>query len=198
MRRLILNNNTNHIEFKKEKRNKHMKTEYKKFKNIIIEGADCTGKTTIINALKSESSYHTYTASKTTNFLDALQASITQLQYINKTNKILFERSFISELIYGIRFRNYTPRDELFFFDLLDKIEKDTLVIILTAPQKVLIDRYQKRGDSFVDATDILNIDAEYRTLANALANKPNISVLCIDTNAPISKIIEYIKQFMV
>lgn len=175
-----------------------MKTEYKKFKNIIIEGADCTGKTTIINALKSESSYHTYTASKTTNFLDALQASITQLQYINKTNKILFERSFISELIYGTRFRNYTPRDELFFFDLLDKIEKDTLVIILSAPQKVLMDRYQKRGDSFVDATDILNIDAEYRTLAIALANKPNISVLCIDTNAPIDKIVNYIKQFMV
>lgn len=164
--------------------------------NIILEGGDCTGKSTIYPLLAEKLEILVgHRAEKPSNFYTANIEMFTQLNSMNIQNNkhCLYERSFISELIYGIRFRKYTHEQEMVFFEALKYIPENTIIFILTAQQEELIKRYQKRGDSFVKATEILAIDAEYIQLAQAIVPKTKARVVIIDTTGPIESVVEAI-----
>ena len=164
--------------------------------NIILEGGDCTGKSTIYPLLAEKLEILAgHRAEKPSNFYTANIEMFTQLNSMNIQNNkhCLYERSFISELIYGIRFRKYTHEQEMVFFEALKYIPENTIIFILTAQQEELIKRYQKRGDSFVKATEILAIDAEYIQLAQAIVPKTKARVVIIDTTGPIESVVEAI-----
>lgn len=164
--------------------------------NIILEGGDCTGKSTIYPLLAEKLEILVgHRAVKPSNFYTANVEMFIQLNSMNIQNNkhCLYERSFISELIYGIRFRKYTHEQEMVFFDALKYIPENTIIFILTAQQQELINRYQKRGDSFVKATEILSIDAEYMQLAQAMVPKTKAKVVIIDTTGPIESVVEAI-----
>lgn len=164
--------------------------------NIILEGGDCTGKSTIYPLLAEKLEILVgHRAEKPSNFYTANIEMFTQLNSMNIQNNkhCLYERSFISELIYGIRFRKYTHEQEMVFFEALKYIPENTIIFILTAQQEELIKRYQKRGDSFVKATEILSIDAEYMQLAQAMVPKTKAKVVIIDTTGSIESVVEAI-----
>lgn len=174
---------------------------HKVFMNIILEGADCTGKSTLFDELKEKLHLDpdpmggVFVALKPKSLFHAMIEAGKQLIEFNTTGKghKLFERSFISELIYGVRFRQYNMQDEKIFVDYLQYLPINTMIIILTAEPKVLMHRYQQRGDSFVKATDILQINKEYLELACFIQSNSNAKVLIVDTNAPIEAIVTHI-----
>lgn len=162
--------------------------------NIILEGGDCTGKSTIYPLLAEKLEIPVgYRAEKPENFYKANIEMFTQLNSMNIQNNIhcIYERSFISELIYGKRFRKYTDEQEMAFFDGLKYIPENTIIFILTAQHEELIKRYQKRGDSFVKATEILLIDVDYLQLAQTIVLKTKAKVVIIDTTGPVESVVE-------
>jgi len=164
----------------------------KKALNVIIEGGDCSGKTTIFNELiKNIPQDMVYRVSKPDCFLNALDSTVNQLHHLKDDVPMFFERSFISELIYGKRFRKYTPDQERVFRQLLKEIPENTVIFIITSPDKTLMERYQQRGDSFVDATNILQINKEYLELVIYMREQTNARIIVVNNNSYIASAVE-------
>lgn len=181
------------IDFGSEKKNQEPKGW-----NIILEGGDCTGKTTVYGLLAQELGILVgHRADKPRNFWNANVEMFTQLEMMHRTQSqsVLYERSFISELIYGIRFRKYTKEQEMVFFNALKYLPENTIIFILTSDQKTLMDRYQARGDSFVEATDILNINSEYIKLAHHIPPATKAHVVLFNNEGPVEEVVKLMAE---
>ncbi len=112
-----------------------------KVKRIIVEGPDCSGKSTLVERLKNELHWD----SKSLHHIPGNQFSRYLKEYANQ-EKIVFDRSHFSENVYAKMWRGGSPFscEEKF---LLDKISKHEAIIIFSIPKKsTLIKRYMERN----------------------------------------------------
>ena len=145
---------------------------------IIIEGADATGKDSMINNL-----------SKLTN-MEVVRGSSFEMsekgadKMFEEAKKLLLEekdlilnRSFYSNAVYGPMYKYPTMTDEQ-FNELNRIVEEVGVVYYLTADTGVIMDRLNARGDEDIKAEDIKDIQAGYKHMWNRF--KPS-SLVTID-----------------
>ena len=107
---------------------------------IIIEGPDCSGKSTLINQLKNELKWD----AKSLHHKESNQFS----RYLNEyagNDLIVFDRSHFSEIVYSILWRGGNPfsKEEQ---KILDSFCIEKVLIIFACPSaKVLKKRYSER-----------------------------------------------------
>lgn len=133
---------------------------------IILEGADLVGKTSIAKKL------HQITGFPQTSIWIDLNKPKPAVISVSKTIRliidalkpdIIFDRSFMSEYVYG----NVLGRDISYIPELVHdwKHIKNCFLFIITANEDTLRKRYQQRGDSYVDINNIIEINEQYKKL---------------------------------
>jgi len=121
-----------------------------RFKNIVLEGPDCAGKTTLFNALHKATDY--------------------------KYN--IHDRSALSMLIFSKYYKR--DSDKLWYDTVFDELKKfNTLYVVIIPSDKVVKERLNKRGDAIQDEESILEISHLFRKICNSyFKDLPNFLML--------------------
>ena len=122
---------------------------------IIIEGGDCSGKTTLINRLRSKLSpqgwYSLSLSHRTTHQFERYLA-----KYLSD-ERIIYDRAHFSEIVYGKLWRahaGFTTWQQQFLHDfVLDNF----IVVLAQAPRETLMQRYRARHQA--QAIDISELE---------------------------------------
>lgn len=108
---------------------------------VIVEGPDCSGKSTLVNQLKNKLRWD----SKSLHHRPGKQFERYLKEYA-LSEKIVLDRSHFSETVYGKMWRGGTPFEE-WEEEVLDELAAKTSVIILACPSiDILKERYNSRG----------------------------------------------------
>jgi len=109
-------------------------------KRVIVEGPDCSGKSTLVNQLKNSLKWD----AKSLHHIEGDQFTRYLREYAF-TENIIFDRSHISEEVYSTLWRKGTPFHEK-EKEVLDKILGiDSLIIFACPDTKTLKERYSSR-----------------------------------------------------
>lgn len=164
---------------------------------IIIEGSDCSGKSTLINLLVNK--YHLPVV-KGSDFEIAQQGAEKMFDYMNdifnSKEIVILDRSFISNLVYAPLFdANILTQEHV--EHLLNKIKSKSFVVHLQGDEDVIIDRLNQRGDDYIKEENIKDIIAGYKDVTKKLEQHIDITHFNISTHSShdvfiiLSKILE-------
>ncbi|MDP3699044.1 MAG: hypothetical protein Q8R47_05655 [Nanoarchaeota archaeon] len=108
---------------------------------ILVEGPDCSGKTTLVERLKNELHWD----AKALHHLEGNQFKRYLREYALQ-EKIIFNRGHYSEIAYGKLWRGGNPFSEM-EKNILDQLCHQNMIIIFACPPlEVLQQRYQQRN----------------------------------------------------
>lgn len=117
-------------------------------KVIYVEGPDCAGKSTLINALKREGDYIIHNG----RFPSQEEAYVEYLRQLNEFSKsnydrLILDRGVLSEVIYGMVMRQTTPDEHSFrlIIKQLDELDYDFVVCLPPFGRAVM--HWAKRQD---------------------------------------------------
>ena len=155
------------------------------YKNVIIEGVDCVGKSTLIKELNKNFYFKKIKRSAPKNFNSGLRAIEKDFELLNNNTGLLFDRSvLIGEYIYGNYLRKYNEK----YTDELKKFADFNVDII------ILYDDYkkiEKRFDNiFIKKSDIKKLQYNYLKMYNKIKKYGNKRIYFVNVNN-IKKIIE-------
>jgi thymidylate kinase len=129
---------------------------------IIVEGSDCSGKTTLVNRLRSQlSPQGWYSLSLSHRVANQFDRYLTK--YLGDEG-IIYDRAHFSELVYGKLWRGHTgfmPWQQLFLHDFV----LDNFVVVLAqAPRDTLIQRYRARHQAqAIDVSELEHVQHMFR-----------------------------------
>jgi len=113
----------------------------RQYKQVLIEGPDCSGKSTLVNCLKNELCWD----AKSLHHKDADQFSRYLFEYSSQ-EKIIFDRGHISESIYSALWRGGNPFS-VGESTVLDSIVRMNMITVFALPDvSVLRERYALRN----------------------------------------------------
>lgn len=149
---------------------------------LILEGADLTGKTSVAHKLSE------LTGIPQTGIWIDLKTPKPAVISVAKTliriltairPNIIFDRSFMSEYVYG----NILGRETSYIPPLIEEWKSipNCRLIILTASDKILEERYYSRGDGYMCLTDIIKVNNEYQRFEKIISQY--IDTHIIDTS---------------
>jgi thymidylate kinase len=124
--------------------------------NIILEGCDCVGKTSIAQELQKLYGYEYIkrNAPRTRNEFKELFAA--DIKLMNTRSNLLFDRSGLSERVYAPLMRGYTPE----YMDEYETTINNTVLVLVTASNEEILKRFD---DEFVTRSNIPTIAKEYQ-----------------------------------
>lgn len=126
---------------------------------IILEGVDCSGKTTFAEKLSEKTRFEVIKGSSF-NLAKLGADGMYQFMFdLLKRKDIIIDRLYLSNLIYGAKY-DYPMMTEEQYASLSDMTDLFSLVVYLHAPIGVIQYRMLKRGDDMIkidDIEDILN-----------------------------------------
>ncbi len=112
----------------------------KKINRILVEGPDCSGKSTLVNRIKNDLKWD----SRSLHHQEGDQFYRYLREYANAEN-VVFDRGHISEKIYSFMWGRTKPFPNG-GVDILDSLVRQKFVLILACPEiDVLERRYKKR-----------------------------------------------------
>ena len=135
---------------------------------IIIEGPDCSGKSTVVDRIKNALRWD----SKSLHHKEGDQFGRYIKEYALNSN-IVFDRSHFSEIVYSILWRNGSPfsRKEK---ALLDELCTYRTIIIFTCPAlKTIKERYKRR--KFSQQIKYCELERSRRLFCELLKDIPHI-----------------------
>lgn len=138
-------------------------------KNVIIEGIDGTGKSTLAKALCrfGFKMYHFDYDEKCDNLKTKYEHVLKQAA----SSRILLDRSFISEQVYGSVLREKGRLSENDFLNLLRIYhQRKSVLVYLFAPQDVLLKRKNDRGSDFIKK-HFSSLEASYESTLKRVQN---------------------------
>lgn len=128
---------------------------------IILEGSDCTGKTTLANTLAEVTGYEIVKGSSFEISELGADGMFNHMMELLDRDNIIIDRFMWSNLVYGKLF-DY-PMMNLTQFDLLvEKADEKALLLYLHAPIGTINYRMQNRGDDMIKIENIEDILEEY------------------------------------
>jgi len=110
-------------------------------RKIIIEGPDCSGKSTVVERIKNKLRWD----SKSLHHLEGDQFSRYLTEYA-LADKVVFDRSHFSEMVYGALWRGGSPFTDLEEHVLEFLAQKDAIIIFACPSVELLEERYQARS----------------------------------------------------
>ena len=114
--------------------------------NIIIEGPDGAGKTTLANQLAEALNLHVMHFSAPLN--DNSQFNMYREVLLSKRNTIL-DRAWYSDMVYGPIFRGRPEITKELMWEL-ERCAEDTIVVFCTGPVEAMWEAALRRGETFV------------------------------------------------
>ena len=103
----------------------------KKDYNIIIEGCDCVGKTSVINKIIQEHpEFELIKCSAPKNKKEALNEYLNIVHRLQTETGLIFDRALLGECIYGPKYRDYYPE---YMRNLEKLIPINTMLVLLIA-----------------------------------------------------------------
>ncbi|MEU3183037.1 hypothetical protein ABZ707_02305 [Streptomyces sp. NPDC006923] len=149
------------------------------YRTIILEGCDGTGKSTIATHLARTHDFNTVHSLRTPDHLDLAGRYRDLLQ---QPGRLILDRCFISELVYGPLRRGRSRLTWAQAFDLAEAVAaRDGVFLHLTAPPTVIRARLLERDGTAEDLSELTAIVSAYhRTFETITSYAP---VLTIDTS---------------
>ncbi|MEK6926651.1 MAG: hypothetical protein AABW50_05225 [Nanoarchaeota archaeon] len=110
-------------------------------KRIIVEGSDCSGKSTVVERLKNFLRWD----SKSLHHIEGDQFKRYLREY-SFSDFVIFDRSHFSEIVYSILWRNGSPfsESEKMILDFL--AQKETIIILSCPSLELMKERYSSRN----------------------------------------------------
>lgn len=129
---------------------------------LIVEGSDCSGKTTLINQL---SKLLNFQVTKGSSF-ELSQCTNEQLfekfSEMTKLNETIFDRFIYSNLCYAPLYKDFAIITDEQRQEIESKIQDRAIVIYLEAELETLTQRLQLRGDDYVTVDRLSSIKEKY------------------------------------
>ncbi|MEV6398497.1 hypothetical protein AB0M39_27600 [Streptomyces sp. NPDC051907] len=151
------------------------------YQTLVLEGCDGVGKSTLGERL---STHHGFTMVHSPRTPDHLDLASRYRDILAEDGKILFDRCFISELVYGPLHRGRSRINWSQAIDLTESVIKRSGVLVhLTAPPAVIHQRLLSRDGEAVDLEEISELVAAYERVFSTLADYTH--VLTLDTSLP-------------
>jgi len=128
---------------------------------IILEGVDCSGKTTFAEKLAEKTGFEIV---KGSSFKTSKLGAVRMYKFMSdllKRKDIIIDRLYLSNLIYGAKY-NYPMMTRWQYAILSDMTNSFSLVVYLHAPVSVIQYRMLKRGDDMIEIDDIEDILNRY------------------------------------
>lgn len=160
---------------------------------VILEGCDKTGKSTIIKELckKLKEPHLVIKYSAPHSDLPPEQQKTVQIRNIvdgitalNMFDNVIMDRFSGGEYVYAPLKRNY---DGEYIFRYEREIPHNTLLVVLTAPDKLIKERFDH---VFITEEEIPIVNAKFMEY---FQRTPILNKICIDTSDPIEKCVEKI-----
>lgn len=149
--------------------------------NIIIEGLDCTYKSTVANKLSKKINFpvlkgSSFELSSCSN--SELYAHFLELTALEKS---IIDRSIYSNLVYASLYDGYAMITEEQRAVIENRLRSNSLVVYLTASIDTIVDRLNERGDEYIVPNKVGEIVSKYNEIMSS-AVKNDIRVHTFDT----------------
>lgn len=128
---------------------------------IILEGVDCSGKTTFAEKLAEKTGFEIVKGSSFETSKLGAAGMYKFMSDLLKRKDIIIDRLYLSNLIYGAKY-NYPMMTRRQYAILSDMTNSFSLVVYLHAPVSVIQYRMLKRGDDMIEIDDIEDILNRY------------------------------------
>lgn len=155
---------------------------------IILEGCDCTGKTTVAEKLSKKTGFEIVKGSSFE--ISQLDNMFEYMMNLLKKD-VIIDRFYFSNLVYGDKY-GY-PMMKNYEYKELAWASRNSLVIYLYAPSITIKQRMIERGDDMISYKDIEDILRRYE---EALYQYNCAPILSIDTSViKLDKAVNMIEQ---
>jgi thymidylate kinase len=148
-------------------------------RTLALEGCDGVGKTTLARRLSAD---HGFTVVHSPRTPDHLDLAGRYRAILAQEGQLLFDRCFLSELVYGPLNRG---RSRLTWSEVIDLAEtviaRDGLLVHLTAPPALVHQRLLTRDGEAVSLDEVTALITAYRRVFETMADYA--PVLTIDTS---------------
>jgi thymidylate kinase len=144
-------------------------------RNIIIEGVECAGKTTLIDALSRECRGWDI---KYLPHKDGNQFKRYVHEYLTN-EKTIFNRSHLSEVVCGSLWRGGPGMSEEETSTLNKLVGEEFVVVLVDADPEVIKQRFRERG--YVEGAKIDEVEAVQKGFKNAFENVTHITCVSND-----------------
>lgn len=148
-------------------------------RTLVLEGCDGVGKTTLARRLSVDHGFTVVHSPRTPDHLDLARR---YRAILAQEGHLLFDRYFLSELVYGPLTRG---RSRITWSEAIDLAEsviaRDGLLVHLTAPTAVVHQRLLTRDGGAISLDDVTALITAYRRVFETLADYA--PVLTIDTS---------------
>lgn len=162
---------------------------------VILEGSDCTGKTTFCEMLAEKTGYEILKGSSfKISELGADGMFEHMMNLLDKKN-IIIDRFFYSNLVYG-KLYNYPMMRESQYMRLANRLNETALVVYLHANPITIAERMNIRGDDMVKVDDIYNILEGYKKEMNGIF-APKLSLSFDTTESNFNVATSLVKEFV-
>lgn len=149
------------------------------YRTVVLEGCDGVGKSTLGTRL---STHHGFTLIHSPRTPDHLDLAGRYREILAGNGRILFDRCFISELVYGPLQRGRSRISWSEAIDLAESVIKRSGVLVhLTAPPAVIRRRLLSRDGEAVSLEEITALVSGYERVFSTLADYTH--VLTYDTS---------------
>lgn len=147
-----------------------------RIRNVVLEGADCVGKSTVAGILTRHTSTFSRIihVSNPKNESDGREVFTNLASKMNAGSGIVFDRAQVGERVYAPIMRGYYPD----YMDELDeRIDGSTLFVLLVASERALIERWD--GKFVKDEEQLLGVQDRFFT---EFVRAPLESKMIVDT----------------
>lgn len=128
---------------------------------IILEGSDCSGKSTLARQLQQITGFDIVKGSSFQIAELGNQAMFEHMLSLSTKDRIIIDRMYISNYIYGELF-DFPRMDMNQFHALRDAFNKKSLTIVLQPSLSAVTKRLGVRGDDEIKTNDLQNILDNY------------------------------------
>lgn len=168
---------------------------------ILVEGVDCSGKSTLVEALSKKYpgillklNYRPKDKSEQETLIYKRHV-YSMMSFINDNRKdksIILDRFYSSELVYSKVKRKYDAFKDSTYF----KIDKSlsclpNLYIYCSPGNDVIIERLKQRGDDYIDEKDVQALSDRY----DLFYEKTTLNKMKVDTTKNIEELLKLIEE---
>ena len=146
---------------------------------IIIEGTDCTGKTTLANKLSNELGFPILKGSSFESARCTQDELFEKFMAFTKLENTILDRFIYSNEVYAPMYEDYACLSDEQRRFIEREIKGETLMIYLYAHIDVLQERLQVRGDDYVTADKFKILKSSY---LNAISKSKHIEIWAYNT----------------
>lgn len=171
--------------------------------NILIEGCDCVGKTSLLNEfLDYQDQYRSSKDVFTTKHFEAPDKKLsqeqqkevmkklyeTEIKHLNSTDNNIYDRFMLGEAVYAPIFRNYYPE---YIRSFEKQLSDNNVLVLLTASPVVVKQRFDGK---FIKEEQIEKIlkDYEIEFLASSMKRKIKIDTTNTSKQDVFNKVYDY------